>query len=161
MASTKLKKTPKIVSPSQISTLLQALNGSSVDEITITNDGSSIRLIRDALSCKREINVVNTVKAASPEIKLEEAEKTESLEDAEKTTDILSSEVGVFMRAKDAKSPMLVKLRDEVKLDQVLAFIKSTGIMYEVKSTHSGKIIEILVEDGQAVEYAQPLFRLK
>lgn len=161
MASTKLKKTPKIVSPSQISTLLEALNGSSVDEITITNDGSSIRLVRDALSCKHEINVVDTVKTESLEIKPEDTEKTEPLEDAEKTTDILSSEVGVFMRAKDAKSPMLVKLRDEVKRDQVLAFIKSTGIMYEVKSMHSGKVIEILVEDGQAVEYAQPLFRLK
>ncbi len=76
--------------------------------------------------------------------------------------DITSPYVGFFRRSesKEAAKP-LVKLREVVDEGKIIAYIQSMNLQYEVKSDVHGKILEVLVEDGQAVEYGQPLFRLK
>ncbi len=147
----------KLIDPKQVDKVLNSLEGSSVEELIIGSDKNSIHIVR-----------ANTNKTVSKNVEVEiapaPAANIEKSITVDKETiiykDILSTEVGIFSRS-DAKKNILVKLRDEVQEGQVLAYIKSTGIMYEVKSEYSGKITEILVEDGQAVEFAQPLFRLK
>ena len=51
-----------------------------------------------------------------------------------------------------------VKVGDSVKEGQVLAIVEAMKLMNEIESDFTGTITEILVENGQAVEYGQPLF---
>ena len=153
----------KSIEPKQVDKILHALSESSVEELVIENDNCGIHIVRDmsAVSIAKKVEQIfdNVVKTSIDEKAIEQKDM---LEEADiNYNDILSPEVGIFLRSADDKSQILVKLRDEIKKGQILAYIKSTGILYELKSEYDGKITEILVEDGQSVEFAQPLFRLK
>ena len=51
-----------------------------------------------------------------------------------------------------------MKVGDTVKEGQILAIVEAMKLMNEIESEYSGTISEILVENGEAVEYGQPLF---
>lgn len=56
--------------------------------------------------------------------------------------------------------PKPLQAGDPVKKDEVVCMIKAMGLMNEVKSPADGRVIEVLVEEGVAVEYGQPLYRI-
>ncbi|BBM89569.1 hypothetical protein COTS27_01274 [Spirochaetota bacterium] len=74
--------------------------------------------------------------------------------------DIVSSQIGFFSRYNPKTKRHYVKLRDQVKKGAVVACIKSMHLHYEIQVEKPGKIVEFLVEEGQPVEYHQPLIRL-
>ena len=53
-----------------------------------------------------------------------------------------------------------VSVGDQVKKDQTLAIVEAMKLMNEIESDFDGKVAEIYVQNGQAVEYGQPLFRI-
>jgi acetyl-CoA carboxylase biotin carboxyl carrier protein len=69
--------------------------------------------------------------------------------------------VGIFTRLNPKTKEAYVKLRDVVKKGDVIAHIRVLGHLQDVVVDEEGKIKEILVEEGQPVEYGQPLFRLE
>jgi acetyl-CoA carboxylase biotin carboxyl carrier protein len=71
---------------------------------------------------------------------------------------IKSPMVGTFYRAPSPDAPPYVEPGDEIKEDTVLCIVEAMKLMNEIKAEMRGKIIEILVENGQPVEYGQPLF---
>lgn len=75
--------------------------------------------------------------------------------------DVTSKWVGVFTRLNPKTKEAYVKLRDVVKTGDVIAHIRVLGHLQDVVADQDGKIKEILVEEGQPVEYGQPLFRLE
>ena len=66
--------------------------------------------------------------------------------------------VGTFYAAPAEDADPFVKGGDSVKEGQVLAIVEAMKLMNEIESDFTGTVIEILVENGQAVEYGQPLF---
>jgi acetyl-CoA carboxylase biotin carboxyl carrier protein len=66
--------------------------------------------------------------------------------------------VGTFYRATSPGAPALVSVGDKVTPDTVVAIIEAMKVMNEIKAEKSGVIREILVENGNPVEYGQPLF---
>jgi biotin carboxyl carrier protein len=58
-------------------------------------------------------------------------------------------------------APPFVTVNDTVKKGDVLCIIEAMKLMNEIEAEISGTIVEVLVENGQAVEYDQPLFRIK
>ena len=68
--------------------------------------------------------------------------------------------VGTFYRKPDPESPPFVDAGDGVSDDSVLCVIEAMKVFNEIKAEFSGKILEVLVQDGEAVEYDQPLFRI-
>ena len=66
--------------------------------------------------------------------------------------------VGTFYAAPAEDADPFVKVGDSVKEGQVLAIVEAMKLMNEIESDFTGTVIEILVENGQAVEYGQPLF---
>lgn len=66
--------------------------------------------------------------------------------------------VGTFYAAPSEDAEPFVKVGDSVKEGQVLAIVEAMKLMNEIESDYAGTIAEILVENGQAVEYGQPLF---
>ncbi len=71
---------------------------------------------------------------------------------------ILSPMVGTFYAAPSPDSPAFVKVGDTVSKGQPLAILEAMKIMNEIEAEFNCKIIKVLVEDGQAVEYDMPLF---
>ncbi len=71
---------------------------------------------------------------------------------------ITSPMVGTFYRAPSPDSPPFVKVGDRVSKGQTIGIIEAMKIFNEIEAEFDCKILEILVEDGQPVEYDMPLF---
>ena len=65
------------------------------------------------------------------------------------------------MRLLPQDSQPFVKNGDTVKKGQVLAIVEAMKLMNEIESEFEGIVAEVLVENGQAVEYGTPLFRIR
>jgi acetyl-CoA carboxylase biotin carboxyl carrier protein len=66
--------------------------------------------------------------------------------------------VGTFYRAGSPEAEAFVSVGSSVGPDTVLCIIEAMKVMNEIKAETSGRIVEVLVENGAAVEYGQPLF---
>ena len=66
--------------------------------------------------------------------------------------------VGTFYRAPNPESPNFVNIGDTVKVGQTLCIIEAMKLLNEIESEQAGVIKEILCENGQGVEFDQPLF---
>lgn len=75
-------------------------------------------------------------------------------------TFITSPMVGTFYSAPNPESDVYVKVGDSVSADSVVCIVEAMKIMNEIQAEQKGTIAEILVENGQPVEYGQKLFRL-
>jgi acetyl-CoA carboxylase biotin carboxyl carrier protein len=69
--------------------------------------------------------------------------------------------VGTFYRAPSPDSAPYVKEGQEVLEETVVCIIEAMKVMNEIKAEVRGAITEVLVENGTAVQYSQPLFRVK
>lgn len=73
---------------------------------------------------------------------------------------IKSPLVGTFYAAPAEDAEAFVKVGDQVKKGQVLAIVEAMKLMNEIECDFDGRLEEIYVENGQAVEYGQALFRI-
>ncbi len=80
---------------------------------------------------------------------------------ASDATEFLSPMVGTFYRAPAPEAPPYVNIGDTVGADTVICLIEAMKVMNEIKAETAGKIVDILVENGEAVEFGQPLFLIK
>ena len=74
---------------------------------------------------------------------------------------IKSPLVGTFYAAPTEDAKPFVKVGDSVKEGQVLAIVEAMKLMNDIESDFTGTVAEILVQNGDAVEYGQPLFVIK
>ena len=91
----------------------------------------------------------------------EESTQPQAEKDGAEGKVITSPLVGVFYAAPAEDAEAFVQVGDPVKKGQVLAIVEAMKLMNEIESDYDGTIAEILVENGQAVEYGQPLFKLQ
>ncbi len=97
---------------------------------------------------------------AKQEEKKEETKQEEEKRD-EGLVEIRSPMVATFYRAPSPTSPPYVEVGDEVKKGDVLCILEAMKIMNELEAEFPCRIEKILVENGQKVEYDQPLFLVK
>ncbi len=69
--------------------------------------------------------------------------------------------VGTFYRAPDPNSPVFVNVGDTVKVGQVLCIIEAMKLMNEIEAEVAGEILRIHPENGQPVQYGEPLFSIR
>ncbi|WP_457608449.1 acetyl-CoA carboxylase biotin carboxyl carrier protein [Nitratifractor sp.] len=74
---------------------------------------------------------------------------------------ITSPMVGTFYAAPSPDSPPFVQVGDTVRKGQTLCILEAMKIMNEVEAEFDCKILEVLVQDGEPVEYDKPLFRVE
>jgi acetyl-CoA carboxylase biotin carboxyl carrier protein len=75
--------------------------------------------------------------------------------------EVTSPMVGTFYTASSPDSEPFVKVGTKVNADSTVCIIEAMKVMNEIKSEISGEIVELLVENGTAVQYGEPLFRVK
>lgn len=74
-----------------------------------------------------------------------------------KFEEILSPVVGTFYRAPAPDEPSFVEVGDRITSGQTVCIIEAMKVMNEIEAEVSGQIVEILIENGEPVEYNQPL----
>jgi len=77
------------------------------------------------------------------------------------TIEIKSPMVGTFYRAANPESPPYVEEGDQVTADSGVCIVEAMKVFNEIKAEVEGTIVSILVENGQTVEYGQPMFLVK
>lgn len=81
---------------------------------------------------------------------------------ADKAQDVIKSPlIGVFYTSASPDSAPYVTIGKSVKRGEVICIIEAMKVMNEIESDTDGEIIDILVQNGQTVEYGQPLFSVR
>ncbi len=77
-----------------------------------------------------------------------------------KWEEVKSPMVGTFYRAPGPDEAAFVEVGDRIRIGQAVCIIEAMKLMNEIEAEVSGQVIEILVENGEPVEYGQPLMRV-
>ncbi|ACF12272.1 acetyl-CoA carboxylase, biotin carboxyl carrier protein [Chlorobaculum parvum NCIB 8327] len=154
----------------EIQQLIEIVNGSSLDEVVIKNGESEITLRRNNSKAQAVLPtapaMAQPVQAAPsvPQpaaVQEQPAPASAAPAAAGDLIDIHSPIVGTFYRSPSPDAEAFVNEGDKVKAGDVLCIIEAMKLMNEIEAEGSGTIAEILVENGQPVEYNQVLFRIK
>ncbi|GIV55793.1 MAG: acetyl-CoA carboxylase biotin carboxyl carrier protein subunit [Candidatus Kapaibacterium sp.] len=148
--------------------LLKLFDESTLTELTIEEEGVTVRLAR-------RLESSNNASVALPQVMVQPvapshpapitAPSHEPLPAAApapsaQTHTIVSPIVGTFYRAPAPDAEPFVKVGDHVVPGQTLCIVEAMKLMNEIESDVSGTVVKILVENGQPVEYNQPLFEI-
>jgi len=147
----------------ELKELIEMLKDTDISELEIERSGVKVRLRKGGdvtfhpAMPRMEYPPAAIVAPAIPEPQLP---PTEPQPEPAGTNQIkvTSPIVGTFYRASSPEKPPYVEAGDIVKKGQVLCIIEAMKLMNEIESETTGKIVQILVENGQPVEYGQPLF---
>lgn len=104
-----------------------------------------------------------TEHSANKQIILTENKESEIQPAKEMTVEgkiVKSPLVGTFYAAPAEDAPAFVTVGDAVKKGQVIAIVEAMKLMNDIECDFDGKIAEVYVDNGDAVEYGQPLFRI-
>ncbi len=149
----------------ELKELIEMLKDTDISEVEIERSGVKVRLRKGGdvtfhpAMPRMEYPPASIVAPAVPEA-MAPAASVEKPAEAAKSSQIkvTSPIVGTFYRSSSPDKPAYVEAGDTVKKGQVLCIIEAMKLMNEIESETSGKIIQILVENGHPVEYGQPLF---
>ena len=130
-------------------TLIKTVSDSELTEFSYEENGSSIHLKK-----KKETVVV------AGNTRLKESDIVQQKSDEPEGQIVKSPLVGTFYAAPSEDAEPFVSVGDSVKKGQTLAIVEAMKLMNEIESDFDGKVAEIYAENGQAVEYGQPLFRI-
>lgn len=142
----------------KIKELIKILENSALEEIEVSSKGTTIRLVKP----KAAVLSVPQVPQVAQAPQMIQAEKGDGGEtkpkDEESGHQVKSPMVGTFYRASAPGAAPFVKEGDRVQQGDVLCIIEAMKTMNKIKCDQTGRIKSILIEDGAAVEFAQPLF---
>jgi len=141
----------------EIEQLINLINSSEINELYIEKDGMKVNIKKGLVSSTNNLEPVKPTESTKTKV----VEKETEIDLDEDIVEIKASMVGTFYQAPAPDAPPYVKEGDNVKEGQVLCIIEAMKLMNEIQSEYTGKIVRILVQDGQPVEYGQPLFLLK
>lgn len=152
--------------------LLKLFDESTLTELTIEEEGVTVHLARHAGNSSQPVMLQpmampQPIAAPAPAPQPAAPVETPSEKSApsppvssQKTHTIVSPIVGTFYRAPAPDADPFVKVGDRVVPGQTLCIVEAMKLMNEIESDVSGTVVKILVENGQPVEYNQPLFEI-
>ena len=142
----------------KVKKLIELLEESDIAEIEIHENEESVRISRASTLAPTMIAAPAAVAApaAAPAAAATGPAAREELEGHI----IRSPMVGTFYRAPSPGAKPFVEEGQTVSTGETLCIIEAMKILNQIESDKSGKVVEILVENGQPVEYNEPLFRI-
>ena len=123
-------------------------------ELEVEAAGTRIRIVREhaPVASGSRVEAASAIAAALPQSAPESVESTAHLLTVE------APMVGTFYRAPKPDAPPFVAEGDVVKEGQVICIVEAMKLMNEIESKVAGRIAKVVVENGQPVEFGQPLF---
>lgn len=138
-------------------TLIKAVSDSELTEFFYEENGTNLRFVKEA-----PVLAESPVQVVAKENAAEEKSVPKQNETKDVQGNIIKSPlVGTFYAAPAEDAAPFVTEGSEVKKGQTLGIVEAMKLMNEIESEFEGKVAEILVENGQMVEFGQPLFRIK
>ena len=148
--------------------VIKMLDSSNLAEIEIEEEGTKLKLSKprpkvfsgmtQMMSQPQEVNIQQTPN--TPEVAAVSVQKMEEKHN-ENLYEVRSPMVGTFYKSPSPESEAYVKPGDTVKVGNVICIIEAMKLMNEIESEVSGKVVKMLVENGTAVEYDQPLMLIE
>ena len=147
----------------EIKEVLQLMAEHDLTEVEIEKDGLKIKLIKGFSGKIRTESSVDSRTMIVPLPSLHEKGPilTESAPDSPNTAVVKSPMVGTFYASPAPDQPVYVAPGKKVKEGDVLCIVEAMKLMNEIKAEVSGTIQEVLVKNGQPVEFDQPLFKIQ
>lgn len=162
----------------EVRELIKLVDQSSIDEFVYENDGSKIKMKKSTAGTVVQTTVPAATQVApvvqqtapvsaapsqqAPEVKPEPAapvEKTQA--DTADLHKITSPMVGTFYGSPTPDADAYVKAGSKVTKDSIVCIVEAMKLFNEIEAEVTGEIVEVLVKNGQLVEYGQPLFLVK
>jgi len=165
----------------ELKDLIRVIDQSSIQEFELEQDGVRVVLKKavsaavapvsrpEAVAVKEEAVLPQPVQKTSepvaeqpkPEPKPAQPAVAENAEADANLHQIVSPMVGTFYRAPAPDAPPYVEVGDQVNEKTVVCIVEAMKLMNEIEAEVSGEIVAIHAENGQLVEYGQPLFTVK
>lgn len=140
----------------KIKQLIEEMGNSKLTAVDIEfPDGTKISMKKDKMQEKiiQNTSIVENDDTIENQIKEDKNEKKGNI--------IKSPMVGTFYLKPSPTAEPYIEIGKEVKKGDVLCIIEAMKLMNEIESEYTGKVTEILVKDGETVEYGTPLFRIE
>ncbi|PEE41876.1 acetyl-CoA carboxylase biotin carboxyl carrier protein [Bacillus pseudomycoides] len=156
----------------EVRELIKLIDSSNIDEFEYKKDGTTIKMkkrgnevvsvqttpvVKQALQTQA-VEMETAVAAAQVEAPKQEENK--AVQDENLHT-ITSPMVGTFYASSSPDTPAYVSVGDRVSEGTVVCIVEAMKLFNEIEAEVNGEIVEILVNNGQLVEYGQPLFLVK
>ncbi|WP_342386978.1 acetyl-CoA carboxylase biotin carboxyl carrier protein [Salinicoccus bachuensis] len=139
-----------------IDELISKMEKASLTELSYKDGEVDIKLKRDSMNEQRNTGAPVSAAPQQPQ----PAQSTEPAPQEEGKV-IKAPMVGTFYKASSPEAEAYVKVGDKVDNSTVVCILEAMKLFNEIQAEISGEIVEILVEDGEMVEYDQPLFRVR
>lgn len=139
----------------ELKEMINLMNENNLTELEIEKEGLRIRLKKSS-----PLETTGPTPIIIEKEKIAEIEKPKIIEEKKvlKTIEIKAPMVGTFYRSPSPEAPPFVETGQIIEIGQVICIIEAMKLMNEIKSEIRGKILEILAENGEPVEFGQPLF---
>ncbi|OCG15699.1 acetyl-CoA carboxylase, biotin carboxyl carrier protein [Gilliamella sp. Fer1-1] len=144
----------------KIKKLIELVEESGISELEISEGEESVRISRSAPTTNYSAPVQNIQIPQPAPVVVAPTVQAEVVTDAVATdgTTIKSPMVGTFYRTPSPESKAFVEVGQTVNVGDVLCIVEAMKMMNQIESEKAGTIKAILVENGQPVEFDQPLF---
>jgi acetyl-CoA carboxylase biotin carboxyl carrier protein len=144
----------------KLKTLIDLVSESNVSELEITEAEGKVRIVKGGGAVMQQyIPMSQTVQAAPmPQSAAVDAAPLVTAVPEEVGHTVKSPMVGTFYRSASPGSKSFVEIGDAVKAGDTLCIIEAMKILNEIESDKTGTVKRVLADNGQAVEYGQPLF---
>ncbi|KQT08899.1 acetyl-CoA carboxylase biotin carboxyl carrier protein [Ramlibacter sp. Leaf400] len=145
----------------KLKTLIDLVSESNVSELEITEAEGKVRIVKGGVPMVQQFAPAPVAQAAAApalggQAAAQPAAPAPAAAPAGHT--VKSPMVGTFYRASSPGAKSFVEMGSQVKEGDTICIIEAMKILNEIEADKSGTITQILCENGQAVEYGQPLF---
>ena len=144
----------------KLKTLIDLVSESNVSELEITEAEGKVRIVKGGMAMVQHYAPNVAMMAPSPvmtgqapTVAAEIAEPAVALGHVVK-----SPMVGTFYRSSSPGAKSFVEVGDEIKVGETICIIEAMKILNEIEADKSGTVTKVMCDNGQAVEYGQPLF---
>ena len=138
--------------------MIDKINKSDITEFSFNSEFCEMSIKKES---KCVVSQPQTVVQQAPSLNVQSVNTQEESVDDSSVYIVKSPIVGTFYASKEEGGEPLVKTGDTVKKDSIVAIIEAMKLMNEITAGADGTITEIMVENGQLVEYGQELMKIK
>ena len=142
----------------KLKTLIDLVSESNVSELEITEAEGKVRIVKGGPAMVQTLAAPAMPMAAAPALAPAAGAAPAAAPEAPKGHTVKSPMVGTFYRAASPGAKSFVEVGSQVKEGETICIIEAMKILNEIEADKGGTVTQILCENGQAVEYGQPLF---
>ncbi len=144
----------------EIKEMINLMNENGLMELEIEKEGMRIRLKKTSSSIDGFSGPILVEKEkVSGDLEKQSTPLIEKM--SIKTVEIKSPMVGTFYRAPSPEAPPYVEVEQVIELGQVICVVEAMKLMNEIKSEIKGRVLEVLVDNAEPVEFGQPMFLIE